>query len=421
MRFLLISMGSDGDVFPFIAVAACLRKRGHDVALVANAGYAGLADRHDLEFHALVSNEDTGRLLADPNLWRPLRSALHGARWGRRLIGPQADLLLRLVQERPSVLVATPPVFAARMVQERTAAPLVSLVSMPWMLLSDHAPPRMALPFPQPRWKPRLLETLQWRLAEGVADFLVGREVNRVRRQWGRPPRRRIVRWAYSPSRTIGLFPSWYAPPQIDWPPDTRLAGFPMYDARDSAELPAEVRRFCEAGPPPIAFTFGTGMLHGARKFAAAIDACTRMGRRGLLITRHRDQVPARLPGHIAHVSFAPFGLLFPRCAAVVHHGGIGTTSQALAAGLPQLVLPMAWDQPDNADRIQRLRVGRALPHNARGHRLARALSELSHPAIGERCRDIARRLDQADRDPLNTAADWIEGVTDLALPARQA
>src|SRR4029077_17247403 len=119
------------------------------------------------------------------------------------------------------------------------------------------------------------------------------------------------------------------------------------------------------AAPPPIAFTFGTGMMHGARLFRASIEACERLGARGILLTGFSDQLPAPLPRLVHHCPYASFQKLFPRCAAVVHHGGVGTTAQALAAGVPQLVLPLAWDQPDNAARVKGLGVGDRLSPNS--------------------------------------------------------
>src|SRR5439155_15601643 len=91
-------------------------------------------------------------------------------------------------------------------------------------------------------------------------------------------------------------------------------------------------------------------------------DACRRLGRRGLLLTRHRDHLPTTLPPGVIHVHYAPFSQLLPRCAAFVHHGGIGSSAQALASGVRQLVTPFTHDQPDNASRLKRLGVAAVIP-----------------------------------------------------------
>lgn len=120
--------------------------------------------------------------------------------------------------------------------------------------------------------------------------------------------------------------------------------------------------------------------------------ACELSGRRGLLLTQNASQLPATLPPQVAHFSYVPFTALLPRLSALVHHGGIGTTCQALLAGVPQLVRPMGFDQFDNAQRVLTLGVGRQLlPKQYTPDAVARALSELTTaPAIRARCAELA-------------------------------
>jgi UDP:flavonoid glycosyltransferase YjiC (YdhE family) len=91
------------------------------------------------------------------------------------------------------------------------------------------------------------------------------------------------------------------------------------------------------------------------------VDACRRLGRRGLLLSRYRDQLPADLPPGVRHFDYVPLSRVLPRAAALVSHGGIGTLSQALAAGIPQLIMPLGFDQFDNAARLGRLGVAATL------------------------------------------------------------
>jgi UDP:flavonoid glycosyltransferase YjiC (YdhE family) len=231
--------------------------------------------------------------------------------------------------------------------------------------------------------------------------------LNRDRSNLGLPPIRRFFRWWLSPDLVIGLFPSWYAAPPADWPPQLQLAGFGRYDGT-TAELPAEVLAFCTAGPPPVAFTLGTGMRHAAEFFRTAVASCQSLGARGLLLSKYADVIPTRLPDGVRHCPFAPFRRLLPLCAAVVHHGGVGTTAAALEAGCPQLVLPLAWDQPDNAARVETLGVGLTLGRRRRGPgHVARALSRLTGHEFRARCRAVASRFDGPDG--FAVAAGWIE------------
>src|SRR6058998_939231 len=150
MHAILVSVGTDGDVFPFVGLGIRLRARGHRVTLVANEHYQASAVQQGFAFRALVSNQETNELIGNPDIWHPVKSAIVGARWGRRVLQRQYALLAELARDQDAVLVAYPPVFAARLVQEKLSRPLASLVVMPWMVLSMTAPPRMAGAFHLP-------------------------------------------------------------------------------------------------------------------------------------------------------------------------------------------------------------------------------------------------------------------------------
>jgi UDP:flavonoid glycosyltransferase YjiC (YdhE family) len=128
-------------------------------------------------------------------------------------------------------------------------------------------------------------------------------------------------------------------------------------------------------------------MWQGKQFFRTSIEACRRINRRGVLLTRHAEQIPQNLPDGIIHVPYAPFSQLLPHVAALVHHGGIGTSAQAMRAGVRQLVTPMAHDQFDNAARLKRLGVARVLPYpRYTARRAARELRKLISREYGIRC-----------------------------------
>ena len=408
MHALLASVGTDGDVFPYFGLGARLRARGHRVTLATHEPYRAAAAEHGFAFLPLVSEGETRDFLSNPDIWHPLRGPRFLARWGAGMIGRQYAILAEAAGDRDAVLVASPGVVAARLVQEKLSRPLASIVLQPWMIPSVFAPPVMPAGLTLPRWAPRPLGRLYFRLLDAVGDALVGRSLNALRASLGMAPVRRLFQWWLSPQCVVGLFPNWYGPPQTDWPPQMRLAGFPLYDGRPRGGLSPELLEFCRAGAPPIAFTFGTGMMHGAPLFRAALSACRSLGARGLFLTKHARQAPPSLPPFVRHCEFAPFQELFPLCGAVVHHGGIGTTAQALAAGTPQLILPLAFDQMDNAVRVKRLGVGDWLDHRRRnGFHIAKALGRLRAPGPLERCR--TRAMQFSDQDGLEIAAGWIE------------
>jgi UDP:flavonoid glycosyltransferase YjiC (YdhE family) len=414
MHVILATVGTDGDVFPHIGLGAVLRSRGHQVTLAAPEPYRLRAEAFDIGFYSLVTAVEFRRMLAHPHLWHPFWSGVKMARWGGPMIGRQYEALAELAGRPGSVLVANPGLLAARLVQEKLGTPTATLLLQPGMVPSNTAPPEMPGGVTIPTWLPGPLRRLYWLGVDAAGYALVAPWLNRVGAGLGLPPVRRVFQWWLSPQLVIGLFPAWYAAPQADWPPQLRLVGFGRFDGA-RGELPEDVRQFCIEGSPPIAFTLGTGMRHAAGFFRRALAACETLGARGILLTKFREAIPPRLSSHVRHCAFAPFRRLLPLCAAFVHHGGIGTAAAALEAGCPQLVLPLAWDQPDNAARVVRLGAGLALGprHRSSGH-LARALAELMTPKFHDRCRAIASRAE--DENGLEPAARLVEELAGTAI-----
>jgi UDP:flavonoid glycosyltransferase YjiC (YdhE family) len=257
-------------------------------------------------------------------------------------------------------------------------------------------------------------------LLDVVGDRLVSRHLNPIRVSLGlRPIRRLFTNWL-SRDLVLGMFPDWYGPPQEDWPAQIRLVGFPLFDGNKEGELAPELVEFCKADSPPLVFTFGTGMMHAARLFDSAIDACKLLGRHAVFLTRYTEQLPAALPPFIHHCEFASFDQLFPRCAAVIHHGGVGTAAQALAAGIPQLAIPFAFDQTDNGVRVKGLGCGDWLKGRQRGGRsIANAISRITDSTTTERCRRISEKFKQGE--PLAAAADLIEQLSNRTVVSKRS
>ncbi|HKB05192.1 MAG TPA: glycosyltransferase [Gemmataceae bacterium] len=295
MHAILATMGTDGDVIPYIGLGVALRTRGHRVSLAAPEPYWARADALGLEFHPLVTAAEAERMLADPDLWHPFRSGVMMARWGAPMIPRQYEALAALAGQPGSILVASPGVLAARLVQEKLGTPTASLLLQPGLLPSSIVPPKMPGGVTIPARLPHSLRRLYWLAVDAAGYVLVGRSLNRVRAGLGLPPARRVFRWWLSPDVVIGLFPPWYAAPQPDWPAQMRLAGFGRFDGA-KGELPEDVRVFCGEGPSPIAFTLGTAMRHAAGFFRTAVAACDALGARGLLLTKFPEIIPSRLP-----------------------------------------------------------------------------------------------------------------------------
>ncbi len=411
MNVILIAIGSSGDVHPFVGLGRALQARGHRVTLVTNGYFEPLARQAGFEFEPLGTAEDYLAVLRDPAVWHPAKGFPIVIEWG--VLKP-LRAIYELLESRyvPGETVVAAPLlaFGARIAQEKLGIPLVSITLQPAMFRGLSRVSKLPS-LPVSNRMPKLWnQWLYWLIDVGVIDRLIAPETNAFRAELGLPPARRFFHdWWFSPDRIVGLFPDWYAPPPDDWPAQLRLTGFPLYDESESTPVAPEVEEFLAEGEPPVVFTPGSGMRHGKEFFEAAADACRRLGRRAALVTRFHDQVPARLPEGIRAFDFVPFSRLFPRSAAVVHHGGIGTSAQGLAAGVPQLLMPMAYDQLDNAARLERLGVSRTIPpRRFKGSAVADALHRiLNAPDLSLRCREIAGRL--RDANPLPETCRLIE------------
>jgi UDP:flavonoid glycosyltransferase YjiC (YdhE family) len=207
----------------------------------------------------------------------------------------------------------------------------------------------------------------------------------------------------------LGLFPEWFATPQPDWPACTVLTGFPLYDDTGDSELPTSIQSFIEAHPQPLVFTPGSANKHAKSFFVEAAKACQEMHRPAIFLTRYPEQLPQPLPPHISHFSYAPLSQLLPYCAALIHHGGIGTCSQALRAGIPQLIQPYAFDQFDNGARIEQLGVGRTISKRAfRSPKIVQDLKDLlTSGKVATSCQSIKDFFKETN--PLGESCTLIE------------
>ena len=166
----------------------------------------------------------------------------------------------------------------------------------------------------------------------------------------------------HSPHLVLALFSRVLGVEQKDWPPNTLITGFCFYDAdAGNAALPTQLEEFLAAGDAPVVFTLGSAAVLAAGQFYEhSAQAAMRLGVRAVLLigsdTRNRPE--AALPDSICVAEYAPYSALFPRASLVVHQGGVGTTAQCLRAGKPMLIMPYSHDQPDNARRMRRLKVG---------------------------------------------------------------
>ncbi|RZJ11963.1 MAG: glycosyltransferase [Rubrivivax sp.] len=418
LKILIGAAGSLGDTLPFVALGLALQQRGHDVHLFASESYAGHAA--GLPFTPVMGVAAHEALLHDPRVTDPRHGfTLLSEAFATTL--PRAfEAMCAEVVPGQTLAVGSTLSFASRLLKDALGVPTTTVHLAPSVFRSVHQPPHLG-PYGVLDKLPALLQRGAWWLIDRlVLDRLFTRPFNAYRRQLGLAPVSRMFdRWLHQADVTLGMFPPWFAPPQPDWPAGLVCTGFPLYDNGEVHPLPTELEAFLAAGEPPVGFTSGTANATSHAFFAASAAACALSGRRGLLITKAGAQLPSPLPPGVLHVPYAPFSQLLPRLAAFVHHGGIGTTSQALHAGVPQLVRPMAYDQFDNAQHVLRLGLGvRLLPVEYAPHAVARALDRLiADSSLQARCAAVAS-LCRADGAAIDVACNAVLSSRDRAWRA---
>jgi rhamnosyltransferase subunit B len=422
-RIVLTTFGSLGDVHPYLAVGLELARRGHRPVIATSAYYRDKVESLGLAFHATRPDVDVA--LTDPDT---IRRAMDGKRGGevviRELVMPYlreswADLSAACAGA--DLVVGHVLTYAARLVAEKTGIPWASAVLQPMAFFSACDPPLLPTPaflrhlrFLGPGFHRGL-----FRLARRMVRAW-GEPWHRLRAELGLPPTKDdpIIEGQHSPDLVLALFSPLFATPQPDWPAATVATGFPFFDA-DGADGTGELERFLDAGPPPLVFTLGSSAVRDPGAFyEVAAETARRLRRRAVLLVGRDGTPPRPLPDGVAAFGYAPYSEIFPRAAAIVHQGGVGTTAQALRAGRPMLVMPYAHDQPDNASRVCRLGVARTLPRSR--FTVARATREISallaDPGVEARASELGVRIRQ--ENGAAAAADAVERLLDCPHPA---
>lgn len=416
---VLTTIGTLGDLHPFIAIALALQRRGCTPILavaedqVARVRAAGL--RADAVFPGfaticarmgLTEAEATRRIMTDQR--EMLEQVVLPA------LSTCADALDRIA-ERAHAMVASTFVFAAPIIAEQRRIPLINVVLQPMALLSPHDPPstpdfRLLAHAPVGRMG-------EWwnRACFGVMRQVMHRRYGKLIDQ-ARAARQLAPvggRFMFDAGRqaTVSLccYSPQFAPAPIDAADNVRVVGFPIYDGANHPGPPLSpaLQAFLDAGPAPIVFTLGSFAVRGAGGFYdEAVRIAERLGRRAVLLTG-QDRPDTTTPD-IFSCAYARHSALFPRCDVIVHHGGIGTTGQALRAAKPQLVVPHMGDQYDNARRIAQAGVGAVIAsHHFNAEDAAPRLSRLIHDPLS---RARAHRLGAsiAREDGAGAAADAI-------------
>ena len=403
-RFLFATAGSLGDLHPYVAVARALIQRGHQAVIAAAEDHRAPVEAAGVEFAPVRPRA------SDIGDYQALVARLFDVRRGpERLMRELVMAHLRPAYEDLSraadgadLLVSHPLTVTLPLVAELRGLPWVATVLSPLSFMSSDDPPVLA----RAPWlrKVRTLGPGPYRLLFKLLRLTVRSweaPLRDLRREVGLPPSRHpaMFEGQFSPLRNLALFDPQLARPQPDWPGNVRVCGAPVYDgAPPDAGIRSDLERFLAAGEAPIVFALGSSAVWIAGDFwDKAAPAARQLGRRAVLVTG--PVTPEGLPEGVRAFSYLPYSSAFPRAAAVVHQAGIGTLAQALRAGRPQLIVPVTFDQPDNARRAAAVGLARVLPfRKVTARRLASELAALlDGPSYVHEARAVAEALTRVD------------------------
>ncbi len=364
MKIVFAVFGSLGDMHPMNALGIELKKRGHTVIFAAMDFYREKIQKLGFEFRPMRPHLSPD----DKALARQLMDAAKGSELLlRQLIlpnlRPMYDDLTEAVRDA-DLLVSTEVVFPASAVAEKTGIKWVTTTLAPGTFLSASDPfvPPTALWLRHFRFLGKGFHGAMFSLVRKIINswFEPYRE---FRREIGLSEGRNPLFEGKSELLNLAMFSRVLGKPQPDWAKSTLQTGFCFYDGRDDyGSIDAELREFLDAGEPPIIFTLGSAAVMDAGDFfEESARAAKLLGKRALLLYGIYNEKPKGTDENIVAVDYAPYSEVFPRAAAVVHQGGIGTTSQVLRAGVPHLFMPYSHDQPDNAARCERLGVAKII------------------------------------------------------------
>jgi rhamnosyltransferase subunit B len=383
MRYLLVSIGTAGDAFPIIGVGRALKRRGHEILLASLDRHRKFAECGGLEFHEV---QGVRGATDDRRFYHPTEGISRVAEMAiLPAIRPVYELVATL-DPREWTVIADPFALGARLACEKIRATLITYIVSPFLLRSiEHVPVTPGL-------EHRAMRRVFFPYVTRLWDQALGPTLNAFRNEIGLAPVRDIFYgWSLSPQRVIGLFPEWFAPRPPDWPEQFVYGGFSVYDQADTIDVP---RDLLEPGGPLVVFCAGSAGRSARAFFEAAIEASRGQRWRAVLLTFALPKPKHSLPENVCDYDFVPLSRILPISAAVVHHGGLGTLSLALASGTPQIAVPFGHDQYDNAARLERIGAGQAILEREHLSAVLRRRVEevISDSSLRKHCEGIAAR-----------------------------
>lgn len=343
-----------------------MREQGHSATLAGNPWWAEKVREAGVDFLPAGPRQTPDMLFSHPEVFSRKRIGLDSlVALMERGIGPALEAMAEtLLEAAPGydALVAHHFVFAAQVPAEVAGMPWASVSLAPSVVPSRYGLPAAFGCRASKTFLGQILNQMSWSVGRRLAASVVDPWVNRMRARHGLPPQRDAMFTGVSPVLNLQLYSRHFAAKPPDWGAGRPVCGFSFYDGPGSYDAPEELKCFLAAGAKPWLFTLGSTLVTDPREFySMAVEAVRGTERRAVLLTGYPRNRPPELPPNVMAIDSAPYSWIMPRCSVVAHQGGIGTSAQAMRAGLPMLVVPRAFDQPNNGARLAELGIAQVL------------------------------------------------------------
>lgn len=405
MRILLVGLGSRGDVQPLFALGNALKEAGYEIAILAGSNFQKWVENEDFVYEYFpvnieaLMNGDNGKEWVENSSTNLINEARNMRRMVNELNENSGMDLLRIA-ENYDVLVSGLPIFhSTQTIAQKLNKKHITILLAP-MNPTREADATMVPMIPR---KSIFLNRLSGYIGLYFTHWIFKEKANEFRETLGLPPMKYLdYARAYNKELPViyGVSPQ-VMPRPDDWGKQIYVTGYWFYQPKTDWSPSKALCDFLEAGKPPIYLGFGSmSNKNPEATTAIMIDALKQTRQRGIIYSGWAGLKTEDLPEDVFLLEFAPHDWLFPRMAAIVHHGGSGTTAAALRAGVPSAVVSHMADQPYWGRRIHELGVGAPLirRHELTTERLAENIRLMvSDTAMQKRAIDLGNRIQQED------------------------
>ncbi len=357
MRNMVIyALGTGGDIDPMVALGIELLRRGYRVSFLSNDYFQPRIVAAGCEFISVGTIEQyhQGNSVT---AWEPRNHADNFEYYHAPAFEPAFNYV-KSVAGTNTLVLALGEENGAVAAAEKLGLPCVKMLLSPNIVFSAYSPPapmKWAIPKSIPRFIVRFLlrrnRKTRFKVffrVEHTQTYLA------TRKRLGCPL---IFQTESAALLQIGFFPEWFGMPAKDWPKNLKLVGFPLQNLA-SMNSRSELDAFIEQQGAPLIFTSGTGVKDVAELFTEGRKICEQLQVPGVFVGGASGAELLQGSSLCLHLDYIDFEHALSKALAIIHHGGMGTTAQAIKAGIPQLIRPIKYDQPDNADRIYQLGLG---------------------------------------------------------------